>query len=130
MNVSKRVVIIERDPEWCQFVTKILSYVGYDVHILIRGMLIGEQRALFLVDGSMAGYIKELARERRQFIIFDNAPTIPNAISAYRAGALDYMGKTFDPELLLRTVAEAKDKQSWRLKRLFDYSPTHPLWWP
>lgn len=121
MNMSKRVVIIERDPEWRQFVAKVLARAGYDVSVLTRGMPIDDHPALFLVDGSMVEYVNRLVRGRKQFVIFDNAPTIPNAVSAYRIGALDYVGKTFNPELLLRAVTEAQDKHSVRL------SATQPI---
>lgn len=117
MKTTKHIIIAEREPKWRNFLTQVLQDAGYAVSAYqdavssVAGL---RQRPsdLVLIDASLQEPIHRLASDLTgvRFLVFSAAPSVSEAIGAFRRGALDYESKVFDRDLVLRVVQTALEK--------------------
>lgn len=124
MNTGERILVIDREPEWRDFVTEVLCRAGYTVSAyrdLPPTLSESLQQAadLLLTDASLHDLINMLATQYTdvRFIVFTTSPSVGEAIAVYRRGALDYESKSFEPGHLLAAVEEALGKPPARSPR-------------
>lgn len=119
MNKVRRILVVDRDPEWRDFVAKILHGAGYVVspHHDVASTLAEISDRVFdlvLTDASLEELINRLAIDFTDlgFLVFSASPSVGEAIRVFRRGALDYESKSFDPALILTAVKAAIEKPS------------------
>lgn len=117
MNNGDRILVIDREPEWRAFVAEVLRKAGYAVsaHRDVSSALaeiLQQTTDLLLTDATLQELINKLATEYTAvpFIVFTTSPSVGEAITVYRRGALDYESKSFDPGFVLAVVREALGK--------------------
>lgn len=114
MTDKTRIFVIDQEPEWRSFLTKTLEDAGFQVISMAEAppSLPETERslnALLLVDASQKDLLRLLAKTYTdmRFLVFTAAPSAPEAIRAYRSGAMGYEGKSFDSSHLVSLVTEA-----------------------
>lgn len=118
MKNKENILVIAREPEWQTFVAQALRAAGYKVYLAsdkpsaLRA--IAEHNLdLIIVDAVLAELLKTLAWQyvNNRLLVVTATPSVAEAISAYRYGALDYVSKAFDATNLLEAVAIALQKR-------------------
>lgn len=114
--MNEYILVVDREPEWREFVAEQLRDAGYSVSIqLDTASTFREVERRFpdliLADASLSDLVDRLAIDYRslRFIVFTVSPSVQEALRAFRRGALDYEGKAFDTLALLRVVQVALD---------------------
>lgn len=114
MTEQTQILVIDQEPEWRTFLTKTLEDAGYHVISMAEAPPSLPEtdmngKALLLVDASQKELLRLLAQTYTdmRFLVFTAAPSPPEAIRAYRCGALGYEGKSFDPGHLIHLVTDA-----------------------
>ncbi len=118
MENPKQILVADREPEWIRFATEVLEEAGYvietddNVQSALQ-KLTREHFDLAIVDAPMRQLLEQLSTEAepRRFLVVTTAPSITEAIFAFRLGAVDYVNKVFDPEALSGLVADVLHKQ-------------------
>ncbi len=118
---NKRILVVDDTPAILQLCARVLGEEDYQVHTASRGLealarLEKEPFDLLLLDIKMPD-LDGLTVLRRATeldpgvtaIIITGYGTLENAIQALQAGARGFLLKPFDPERLLRVVAEAME---------------------
>ncbi len=121
MNGGKHILVVDREPEWRNFVTEVLNRAGFVVspHPDVASTLLEISRRvsdLVLADASLDELIDKLAVDFAdiRFLVFSASPSVAEAIKSFRRGALDYESKSFDPGLILNAVNTALGKPANR----------------
>lgn len=118
MKSGERILVADREPEWRNFVTRVLHEAGYAVSPhQDAASTVAEisQRVsdLVVTDASLDDLIHRLAADfvDVRFLVFSAAPSVSEAIRVFRRGALDYESKSFDQDLILGVVRAALEKR-------------------
>ncbi len=118
MKDQDRILVIDREPKWRTFIVRALRKDGYTVHLCGDSQsalreIIDDNFDLIVIDTLLLNWLDTLAAERarHRLLVVTAAPSVPEAILAYRRGALDYVSKTFDASGLLATVVAVLQKQ-------------------
>ena len=124
MNLSSRILIVDREPAWRNFVAKVLGEEGYSVFMYedidsTLSKIATCDSDLILTDAALNMLINKLARDypETRFIVFTAAPSVAEALAAFRRGAIDYESKSFDPAMLVGAVRSALRKSPVRARR-------------
>lgn len=125
MKQKENILVVAREPEWQTFVTQALRKAGYNVYLAhdkasALGAIAGYQPDLIIVDATLADLLKTLAWQSvdNRLMVVTATPSVAEAVSAYRYGALDYVSKAFDIAGLLEAVTAALQKQPVRQRLL------------
>ena len=121
MEDEARILVVDREPMWRTFAAQVLGANGYivhtssDVNVALKE-IDRHNFELIIVDALLDELLKILASDyvRRRLLVVTVSPSVPEAILAYRYGALDYVGKAFDESKLLDSVVAALRKQPAR----------------
>ena len=125
-----RLLIIEDDPRFATSLKRLLNSAGYDGTIVGTGReglmaLASLDPDLVLVDlnlPDMGGHdiLRHARREGTQvpFIVVSGESEIDAAIQALRLGAVDFVRKPMEPEILLHSVARALAQRSLEREHL------------
>jgi DNA-binding NtrC family response regulator len=112
-----RILVIDREPEWREFVGDILRQNEYTVNLFNDLQLASRKIAennfdLIIVEAPLLGRLKALAATLAAYrlLVVTSGPTVEEAINAYRSGALDYVHKAFGEVSFLMTVATVLQK--------------------
>ncbi len=118
MKRQENILVVAREPEWQAFVMQALRQAGYNVYqandkASALRVIAGDQPDLIIVDAILADLLKTLAWQYmdNRLMVVTATPSVAEAVSAYRYGALDYVSKTFDIASLLGAVTAALQKQ-------------------
>lgn len=125
MMQSKRILLLEDDPEFGKTLAKFLQRNGYDVDIAEDGRQALElsyrnRYDLYLFDVNvplingieLLGELRE-ATDRTPTLIISALSDIDSVTKGFEAGADDYLKKPFDPqELLVRIRAKIGELQN------------------
>ena len=127
MSYVPKVLIVDDDPRMCDSLEALLSNKGNEIHKTNSGREAIEYLTktafdLILLDMVMPdingqqvmNHINSQNLET-MVIVLTGHVSIESAIESLRRGAYDYLRKPFEPEELLKTVANALDQQ--RLRR-------------
>lgn len=113
------VMVVDDEPQACQFLEKILREEGYEVLVAQSGrdalaLATGARPQIFLLDIVMPDMdgmatLRELRRQGHQgeVVIITAQGTVQTARQAMLLGAFDYITKPFNLELLKSVVREA-----------------------
>lgn len=111
MAAKARIMVVDNDPEWRSFVAHVLRQAGHVVELYndvqkALQTIRDDDFDLIVVDAPLLNLLNLLAGEtiRHRLLVVSGAPSVPEAISAYRWGALDYINKAFGEATLLQTV--------------------------
>jgi DNA-binding response OmpR family regulator len=115
---KKNILVVAREPEWQTFVVQALRASGYTVYLAsdtsstLRAIAEFEI-ALIIVDAVLVELLKKLAWQygNNRVLVVTATPSVAEAISAYRYGAVDYISKAFDASSLLDAVTAALQKR-------------------
>lgn len=118
MKQKENILVVAREPEWQTFVMQALRQAGYNVYqandkASALRVVSGYQPDLIIVDATLADLLKTLAWQYmgNRMMVVTATPSVAEAVSAYRYGALDYVSKAFDIASLLEAVTAALQKQ-------------------
>lgn len=118
MNKQGRILVIDREPQWQRFIVDTLRQDGYQVQAESDAQTtVREIRAdnfdLIIVDAALLAWLDApaIAHLRHRLLVVTAAPSVSEALWAFRRGALDYIGKVFDASALLISVAAALKNQ-------------------
>ncbi|NJN97775.1 MAG: response regulator [Anaerolineales bacterium] len=118
MKRQENILVVAREPEWQAFVMQALRQAGYNAYqandkASALRVIAGDQPDLIIVDAILADLLKTLAWQYidNRLLVVTATPSVAEAVSAYRYGALDYVSKTFDIASLLGAVTAALQKQ-------------------
>lgn len=124
MNTDERIWVIDREPGWRDFVSVVLRGAGYSTALLgglstIPDDVDENHVQLILADAALRDLLASLAGDHRhfRFVIFSAMPSVDEMLAAFRAGALDYCSKSFQPRELLAAVTLALQKQPVSMPR-------------
>lgn len=117
MVVNARIMVVDNDPEWRSFVAHVLRQAGHvvalynDVEEALQKIR-DDNFDLVIVDAPLLNLLNLLGGDaiRHRLLVVSGAPSVPEAISAYRWGALDYINKAFGEASFLQTVSSVLEK--------------------
>lgn len=125
MNAIARIMVVDNDPEWRSFVAHVLRQAGFVVELYndvqeALHKIKDDDFDLIIVDAPLLNLLNLLAGEtiRHRLLVVSGAPSVPEAITAYRWGALDYINKAFGEATLLQTVTGVLEKPPARQRAL------------
>ncbi|MEW5959245.1 MAG: response regulator [Chloroflexota bacterium] len=132
MSNNVRILIADNDPVWREFAAYVLCQAGYEVEICLDvpealQKIKEDGFDLIIVDAPLLDLLNLLSAEpvRHRLLVVSAAPSVPEAISAYRGGALDYVNKAFGEASILQTITTVLAKPPAR--RTFPKSLKFPL---
>jgi DNA-binding response OmpR family regulator len=113
-----RILIVDREPEWRRFIVETLQkhgytvYLGSDAQTTLRE-IVDDNFDLIVVDALLLDWLDTPAIQRicHRLLVVTAAPSVPEAVGAFRRGALDYVSKAFDAPSLLSIITLALTKQ-------------------
>lgn len=118
MPKEVRILVVSREPEWRTFLSKALRQAGYvldsaDSIPAALQKITPNKFDLIIVDALLIELLQALiaANLSQRLLVVTNAPSVSEAILAYRWGALDYVDKAFEASTILATVADVLQKQ-------------------
>jgi DNA-binding response OmpR family regulator len=118
VSKESRILVAAHEPIWRAFVAKVLRAEGYTVHLCgDTASTLLEIRDndfdLIIVDILMEDLLEALAKESvsRRLLVVSANPSVFEAITAYRLGAIDYVNKAFGESSLLAIIESALQKQ-------------------
>jgi DNA-binding response OmpR family regulator len=110
-------LVIDREPEWREFAGDILGQNKYTVDLLNDFQAASHKIAetnidLIIVEAPLLDRLKALAATLADYrlLVVTSAPSVEEAINAYRSGALDYVHKAFGEVSFLMAVAAVLQK--------------------
>lgn len=119
MKPIGNILIVDREPEWRIFSTHVLRSTGYTVESCSSTEDALKELAengfdLIIIDAVLNNLIDTVALEYtdKRLLITTTSPSVPEAVMAFRRGALDYVKKIFDGDLLLSSVSVALRKKA------------------
>lgn len=112
------ILVVAKPDQWQTFVMQALRKAGYNVYqahdqaSALRAIA-GDQPDLIIVDATLADLLKTLAWQYvdNRLMVVTATPSVAEAVSAYRYGALEYLSKAHDIASLLEAVTAALQKQ-------------------
>jgi DNA-binding NtrC family response regulator len=117
----EHIIIISPELKWSAFVAATVRRLGYTLAIYNNteealDELSWRFPSLVVFDDTYVNARSKFADRISQlrFVVFAVAPSIDDAIVAYRAGALDYAGQVFDTVRVADVVNSAIDKPAVR----------------
>lgn len=118
MSNKAQILVVAHDSQWRAFAAQALRDEGYSVHVCgdtqsaLRDIE-DDGYDLIVVDALMADMLNALAADpgRHRLLVVTAAQSVPEAILAYRRGALDYVSKAFDLAGWLATISTVLRKQ-------------------
>ncbi len=128
MDHSINVYIVDDDEDVCHSLTLYLSTIGYRSRTFSDGSAFIRECAdlapgCVLLDVRMPnidafGVLKSLGKvkERFCFIVMTGHGDVATAVAAMRAGALDFLEKPFEEELITRALARAGERLAFQIK--------------
>ncbi len=118
MRNKAHILVVAHDSQWRAFAAQTLRDEGYSVHVCGDTQSALQDIAddgfdLIVVDALMADLLNALATDpgRHRLLVVTAAQSVPEAILAYRQGALDYVSKAFDLAGWLATISTVLRKQ-------------------
>ncbi len=112
------ILVVAHEPKWQAFIAQVLGTKDYIVHRCSdTESALHEIRDndfdLIIVDALLENLLESLAAnpESYRLLVVSATPSVPEAIWAYRLGALDYVHKAFGESSLLATVESVLLKQ-------------------
>jgi DNA-binding response OmpR family regulator len=113
-----RILVVDREPEWRRFMVETLQKQGYTVYLgrdaqMTLREIADDNFDLIVVDALLLDWLDTPAIHRmcHRLLVVTAAPSVPEAVRAFRRGALDYVSKAFDASGLLGIIALALTKQ-------------------
>ena len=117
MSDQKRILVIDREPKWREFVDEILRENDYTVDLFsdlqMASRKIEETNFdLIIIDYSLLDRLKALGTTLADYrlLVVTSGPSVEEAINAYRSGAFDYVHKAFGKVSFLMTIATVLQK--------------------
>jgi two-component system, NtrC family, response regulator AtoC len=125
MATRATICLAEDDPSVLQAIGDALQDDGYEVLRAPSGrdalLMLSEHVHILITDLWMPGMdglaLLEEAKQRfplLEVVLITGNATVPSAVQAMKAGALDYLTKPFDPPELLEVVARALEHRQMR----------------
>jgi DNA-binding response OmpR family regulator len=113
VNQPGRMLIIDREPVWRAFAVEALQERGYAVHLgsdvqTVLREIRDDHFDLIIIDAALLEWLDAPAIEHscHRLLAVTATPSVPEALGAFRRGAVDYINKAFDvPDLLMSVVA-------------------------
>jgi two-component system response regulator HydG len=127
---AERILILDDEPDMAQSWARILSAAGYECVVTTDpqealSLLQANQPDLLLTDLRMPGMDgMEMLRRARQIdprmpvIMLTGYASVESAVAAVKAGAFDYLSKSFSNDQLKLTVERALTKRRLELENL------------
>jgi DNA-binding response OmpR family regulator len=121
MPNTKRILVVDYEPDWQVFVTQVLRKDGYAVALCHDAQcafqeIIDDNFDLIIIDALFARLLRTLGLEQveHRLLVVTAAQSVPEAVSAFRWGALDYVSKAFEVSSLLAIVRDLLQQQRTR----------------
>ena len=118
MRNKAHILVVAHDQRWREFAAQALRDEGYSVHVCGDTQAALQDIAddgfdLIVVDALMADMLNTLATDpgHHRLLVVTAAQSVPEAILAYRRGALDYVSKAFDLAGWLATISTVLRKK-------------------
>lgn len=118
MRNKAHILVVVYDSQWQAFAAQALRDDGYSVRLCGDTPSALQDIAedgfdLIVVDALMADLLNALAMDpgRYRLLVVTAAQSVPEAILAYRRGALDYVSKAFDVPGWLATISTVLQKR-------------------
>jgi DNA-binding NtrC family response regulator len=112
------LLVVARDLHWRVFAAQTLLNDGYSVHTCSDTQSALQQVSvdgfdLIIVDAPMTDLLNALAThpDRHRLLVVTVAQSVPEAVLAYRRGALDYVSKAFNVPSWQATISAVLQKR-------------------
>lgn len=121
MSDQTQILVAASGQRWLEFVEEVLRRHGFTVYPCsdsqsAQQILTQSKIDLIIIDALFMDLLKTLAAgtERYRLLVVSVRPDVPEAIDAYRLGALDYVHKAFGETSLVAVVKNVLQKSPVR----------------